>query len=258
MLLLAGEGIVPVLVRKEAEKSFEVTVVSYRFLRLHPQLNPEYLLECLSLEELFGVLEREKPEALCLVGKVPKAHVFASQNSSFFALCRSLRDRDIIEDFIRLLKDQGVEILSPLTFLKTWVTQEGVLFGPPPTEEEWQDVAYGFRIARFLADEEIGQTVVVKRGTIVALEGAEGTDETIRRGLSLAQGGIVVKVARSDQNFLVDIPTVGAETIRLIGEGKGRLIALESSKTLLVDRQEVRDLSERFGVTVVGMARCKR
>lgn len=258
MLLLAGEGIVPVLVRKEAEKSFEVTVVSCRFLRLHPQLNPEYLLEHLSLEELFRVLEREKPEVLCLVGKVPKVHVFASRDSSFFALCRSLRDRDIIEDFIMLLRDQGVEILSPLTFLQTWVTQEGVLFGPPPTEEEWQDVAYGFCIARFLADEEIGQTVVVQRGTIVALEGAEGTDETIRRGLSLARGGVVVKVARSNQDFLVDIPTVGAETIRLIGEGKGRLIALESGTTLLVDRQEIRDLSERFGVTVVGIARCKR
>lgn len=254
MLLLAGEGILPVLIRKEAAKTSEVVVVSCRLFQLHPQLSPEYLLEYLSLEELFAILDKEKPEALCLAGKVPKVHVFASETSSFFTLCRSLRDRDIIEECIRLFTDRGVKVISPFTFLKTLVTGKGVLFGPPPTEEEWQDIQYGFRIARFIADEEIGQTVVVKRGTVVALEGAEGTDATIRRGLALARGGIVVKVARSHQDFLVDIPTVGPETVRLVGEGKGRLIALESGKTLLVDQEEVRKLSERFGVTVLGVA----
>ncbi|MCS7241644.1 MAG: LpxI family protein [Candidatus Caldatribacterium sp.] len=255
MLLLAGEGVLPVLIRREAEKTFRVVVVSCRLFQLHPQLVPEYLLEHLSLEELSAILKKEKPEVLCLAGKVPKVHVFASETSSFFTLCRSLRDRDIVEDCIKFLRDQGVEVLSPFVFLKALVTQEGVLFGPPPTEEEWWDIEYGFRVARFLADEEIGQTVVVKRGTIVALEGAEGTDETIRRGLALARGGIVVKVARSHQNFLVDIPAVGAETIRVIGEGKGRILALESGKTLLVDRHEVQSLSERFGVTVLGVAK---
>ncbi|MEN3183587.1 MAG: UDP-2,3-diacylglucosamine diphosphatase LpxI [Atribacterota bacterium] len=254
MLLLAGEGVLPVLIRKEAAKTFEVVVVSCRLFQFHPQLSPEYLLEHLSFEELSGILEREKPETLCLAGKVPKIHVFASETSSFFALCRSLRDRDIIEECIRLFANRGVKVISPFLFLKTLVTREGILFGPPPTEEEWQDIQYGFRIARFLADEEIGQTVVVKRGTVVALEGAEGTDATIKRGLALARGGIVVKVARSHQNFLVDIPTIGAETVRLVGEGGGRLIALESGKTLLVDQEEIRELSERFGVTVLGVA----
>lgn len=254
MLLLAGEGILPVLVREKARETFEVVTVSCRFFRLHRDLNPEYLLERLSFEELLSILRAEKPEALCLVGKVPKAYIFAPEVSSLFAPCQSLQDRDILRECVRLLEDEGFKVLSPFPFLKDWITEEGILFGSPPTEEEWHDVEYGFRIARFLADEEIGQTVVVKRRTAVALEGAEGTDETIRRGLALAPCGIVVKVARSNQDFLIDIPAIGAETIRLLGEGGGRLIALESGKTLLLDREEVGILAERFGVTVLGVA----
>lgn len=256
ILLLAGEGILPVLVRKNAAKRYSVVAVSCRLLHFHRDLAPEYVLERFSLEELSTILEKERPHALCLVGKVPKAYVFTPDVSAIFAHCGDLKDRHVVVELIRLLEHSfGITVLSPFEFLKEWVTQEGVLFGPPPTEEEWRDVEYGWRIARFLADEEIGQTVVVKRGTVVALEGAEGTDAAIRRGLSLAPGGIVVKVARSTQDFLVDVPAIGAETVRLVGEGKGRLIALESGRTLLVDREAVQEFAERFGVTVLGITR---
>lgn len=253
MLLLAGEGILPVLVKRRAEKIFTVVTVSCRLFKRHPELMPDYLLERLSFEELLSVLRMERPEALCLVGKVPKVHVFSPEVSEFFASCRSLQDRDVVEECLKILREKGFEVLSSFDFLQDLITPEGVLFGPPPTEEEWDDVTYGFRIARFLADEEIGQTVVVKRRTVVALEGAEGTDETIRRGLALSRGGIVVKVARSHQDFFVDVPAIGVETIRLLGEGGGRLIALESGKTLLLDRERIGVLAERFGITVLGV-----
>jgi len=258
ILLLAGEGILPVLVKEEASCAFQVTTVSCRLLRLHPRLVPEYLLERLSLDELAQVLAKERPHAVCCVGKVPKAHVFAlgvtdASGAEFFAACRSLQDRDILGKFLEFFRKQHVQVLSPADFLKKWITREGVFCGPPPTEEEWHDIRYGFRIARFLADEEIGQTVVVRRRTIVALEGAEGTDETIRRGLALARGGVVVKVARSNQDFFIDIPTVGAETVRLLVEGGGRVLALESGRTLLVDQEEIRELSKQSGVTVLGI-----
>lgn len=259
MLLLAGEGILPVLVQRKACQTFKVVTVSCQLLRFHPNLHPEYLLGHFSLGALLDILEREKPFAVCCAGKVPKACIFSPEAMDepalgFFASCQSLADREIVWRFLELFKERGIEVLSPVTFLRDWITEEGVLFGPPPTEEEWRDISYGQRIARFLADEEIGQTVVVKRGTVVALEGAEGTDETIRRGLALARGGIVVKVARTCQNPFIDIPAIGMETVRLLGEGGGKVIALESQKTLLVDREEIGALSRRFGVTVVGIS----
>jgi DUF1009 family protein len=258
ILLLAGEGILPVLVKEEASRAFQVITVSCRLLRSHPRLFPEYLLEHFSLRKLAEILTKEQPYAVCCAGKVPKAHVFAfgatdASGAEFFSACQSLRDRDILGKFLEFFQKQHVQVLSPVNFLRKWITREGVFCGPLPTEEEWHDIRYGLRIARFLADEEIGQTVVVKRGTIVALEGAEGTDETIRRGLALARGGVVVKVARSNQDFFIDIPTVGAETVRLLVEGGGRVLALESGRTLLVDQEEVQELSKRSGVTVLGI-----
>jgi len=258
MLLLCGEGILPVLTKDKARESLEVVAVSCRLFKIHPSLKPDYLLDNLSLRFLWDIVRKENPSSICFVGKIPKSFVFHEevmdpQAWSFLSSFEKFTDREILKGFFDLFTREGIEIVSPLVFLEEWVTEEGLLFGSPPTDREWCDILYGQRIARFLANEEIGQTVVIARGTVVALEGAEGTDETIRRGLLLSRGGVVVKVARSNQDFFIDVPTVGAQTVRVVGEGGGRVLALESRKTILIDREEVAKLSRLYGITILGI-----
>ena len=112
-----------------------------------------------------------------------------------------------------------VEIVPPLFFLEEYLTPLGKIAGRDPSPQEWEDISYGARIARFLADEEIGQTVVVKRGTVLALEGAEGTDETIKREFSGERKSSGGKSGSKSTELLIDVPAIGEETVRHLQKG---------------------------------------
>ena len=98
----------------------------------------------------------------------------------------------------------------------------------------------------------IGQTVIVKNGTVVAVEALEGTNEAIRRGGALArEGAVMVKVAKPNLDMRFDVPVIGVETIRTAAETQLRVIAVEAGKTLLLERDAIVDLAERSKISIV-------
>jgi hypothetical protein len=99
---------------------------------------------------------------------------------------------------------------------------------------------------------DIGQTVIVKDKTIIAIEAVEGTDEAIQRAGKLTDGGfIVVKMARPAQDVRFDVPLVGPDTIRMIAKNKGRVLALEEKKTYLLGRDEAVRIADESGLSVI-------
>jgi DUF1009 family protein len=118
------------------------------------------------------------------------------------------------------------------------LVQAGVLTRRAPTQDERKDIALGREVARQIAGLRIGQTVVVKRGTVVAVESVEGTDAAIRRGGELGRGGVVVvKVARADQDLRFDLPTLGPDTLHALREASATALAVEAGRALLLDRE---------------------
>jgi hypothetical protein len=98
----------------------------------------------------------------------------------------------------------------------------------------------------------IGQTIVVKHGTILAVEGMEGTDEAISRGCRLADtGAVVVKVSRPGQDLRLDMPTVGIQTLQVMHAGQASVLAIEAEKTLVVGGQEFVRVADAAGISVV-------
>jgi DUF1009 family protein len=116
------------------------------------------------------------------------------------------------------------------------------------------DIARGLTVARALAGHGVGQTVVVRAGSVAAVEAMEGTDETIRRGLALAgAGAVVVKATGPAHDYRFDVPTIGATTLRLCGEGRAAALAVEAGRVLLLDRAAVAAEASRAGISVVGV-----
>ena len=108
-------------------------------------------------------------------------------------------------------------------------------------------------IAREMARLDIGQTVIVRSGTVVAVEALEGTNDTIRRGGELARSGaVMVKVAKPSQDMRFDVPVIGLETIRIAAEARLRVIAVEAGKTLLLERDAIVDLANHSKISIVG------
>ncbi len=115
------------------------------------------------------------------------------------------------------------------------------------------DVALGLRMAKEISRLEIGQTVVVKGGTVQAVEGFEGTDDCLRRGGALAGssgGAVAVKVAKDKHDLRFDIPCLGAGTLETGREAKIAVLAFESAKTLLLDRELMESLARKYKISV--------
>jgi DUF1009 family protein len=95
--------------------------------------------------------------------------------------------------------------------------------------------------------------VIVKNGTIVAVEGLEGTNEAIRRAGALARdGAVMVKVAKPNQDMRFDVPIIGVETIRVATAAGLRVIAVEAGKTLFLQRDAIANLAGASAISIVG------
>ena len=149
------------------------------------------------------------------------------------------------------LKGVGVELLPATTFLEDSLPEPGHIAGPKLSSQQRDDVALGFKIAKESSRLDIGQSVVVKKGTIVAVEAFEGTDATMERGGRLGKGDVVlVKVSKPEQDFRFDVPVIGTRTMEQARDCGVKVIACEARRTLLLDRRLVEEQSARWKISL--------
>jgi DUF1009 family protein len=151
------------------------------------------------------------------------------------------------------LAKAGVKVLPATTFVEDHLAQRGLLAGPTPPKNLSAAISFGWPLAKSVARLNIGQSVVVKNGTVMAVEGFDGTDATLQRGGKLAGGkAVAVKVTSPGQDMRFDVPVIGPQTILSAAKGKVGVLVVEAGKTLILDREEVRKLAQRHQVTVWG------
>lgn len=158
----------------------------------------------------------------------------------------------LVQAVIKIFSAQGINIQDPTKYIESAFCAPGVLTETRPSGEVEEDILYGWELARKLADLDIGQTVVVKNKAVVALEGMEGTDETIKRGGELAGKGIVVaKVSRSSQDPRIDLPAIGLETVKSLVDSGGQALVFEAEKIPFFQKEEALSLANAHRVSVI-------
>ncbi|MBI4354960.1 MAG: LpxI family protein [Candidatus Omnitrophica bacterium] len=152
------------------------------------------------------------------------------------------------------LAREGTAVIDSTTFLKEWLPSAGVLTRRPPTQEEWEDIRFGRTLARTLAGCDAGQTVVVKRRVVLAVEALEGTDAAIRRAGTLGgEGAVVVKMARPQQDWRFDVPVVGLRTLEALIAGRAACLAVEAGRTLLLEQPTLVARADALGLVIVAV-----
>jgi UDP-2,3-diacylglucosamine hydrolase len=147
-----------------------------------------------------------------------------------------------------------VPLLPATTYLEDQLTTEGLMAGPKLKDREVEDTVFGMRIAKETSRLDIGQTVVVKNGTVLAVEAFEGTDEAISRGGRVGRGGgFVVKVSKPNQDLRFDVPVVGEQTVESAAKAGLRGIVAEAGKVLLLNREKVCASAERNKISLFGV-----
>jgi hypothetical protein len=150
----------------------------------------------------------------------------------------------------------GIELIDPRPFLGESVPQAGVLTRAKPSKDQHEDIEFGLRIAKAVSALDIGQTVVVRKGTVLAVEGFEGTDECIRRGGALAGekgGALVVKVSKPNHDFRFDIPCIGEKTIESCRVGRISVMAMEAGRSLLLNKDKLLKAANEAGICLVAV-----
>ena len=152
------------------------------------------------------------------------------------------------------LKKDGVELIAATPWLQPLMPAGDFSLGPKISTEQQADVVFGHRLAKEVSRLEIGQLVVVKNGTVLAVEGFEGTDKCLARGGELAGrdgGAVAVKVAKENHDLRFDIPCIGPQTLETCAASGIAVLALEAGRTLLLEPDVCGQLARRHKLSSV-------
>lgn len=193
-----------------------------------------------------------------MAGQITPTHLFSLRFDKFtldvLARLKQRNAHTIYGAACDELKAVGVELLPASQFMESAMPEAGLIGGRQPTEAEMADIRFGLEVAKITSGIEIGQTVVVKNGTILAVEAYEGTDETILRAGRLGKGGtVVVKVAKKGHDMRFDIPVVGMRTMKTLKKSKTSVLAVEAKRTILLDRAKLIAEANRLGICLIAM-----
>jgi DUF1009 family protein len=260
--LVSGAGALPALIVEEARRAGWRVVV----FALDPDDPPapaaDRVVPCRlgDVAPVLQVLHEEGIRHAVLAGRVPKAGVFHGMAldpaaRDLLARAPDWSDEGLLRTAATALEHLGIEVLDQRRFLAPWLAPAGALGGPPVPPALQAEVARAVRLARQVAGWGIGQTVVVRAGSVAAVEAMEGTDEAIRRGLALAgRGAVVAKAPAPAHDYRLDVPTVGPETLAGCADGGAAVLAVEAGRVLLLERQRLERDAARAGISIVGVS----
>jgi DUF1009 family protein len=262
--LIAGNRKFPLIVSQEAKKkNFYIIAVAIRgdtSTRLKKFVDKIYWIGLDGFTRMFEIFKQEGVSKVLMAGQISPHRLFSKEiekNEAIKNLLASLRDKKadtIFGAIAEKLKERELELLDSTTFIKDLMPKKGTLTKHEPNFLDWEDIYFGFDLAKEIAYLDIGQTIAIKSKAVVAVEALEGTDNLISRAAKISRGGfILVKVSKPKQDMRFDIPVVGLNTIKNLIKAGARCLAIEAEKTLFIDLEESLKLANAKGLAIVAL-----
>ena len=258
--IIAGNGVYPRLLADGARRAGVEKIVATAFTdESDPVLERHVnLLEWMRVGQLGRLLKFFRSQDIhhaIMAGQIAPKNLFDLRpDLKALMLLGKLKERNAESIFAAIADELAkidVDLLPATTFLEDSLAQPGLIAGPKLSPRQEHDAELGWNVAKEIARLDIGQTIVIKNGTIVAVEALEGTNEAIKRGGTLArEGAVMVKVSKPNQDMRFDVPVIGVETVRIAAESGVRVIAVEAGKTLLLERDAVIALANGSNMSV--------
>jgi len=259
--IIAGNGVYPRLLADAARRAGVKRVVAAAFTnetddRLVPMVDQVEWMRVGQLARLISYFRKAGVVNAIMAGQIAPQNLFDLRPDwKMLFLFARLKRRNAESIFAAIgdeLATAGVTLLPATSFLEDSLAPAGLIAGRKLTHREEDDVSFGFEIAREVSRLDIGQTVIVRNGTVLAVEGFEGTNEAIKRGGALGgKNALVVKVAKPGQDMRFDVPVIGVATIEVAAEAHIRVIAVEAGRTLLLEKETVIARAKESGMSIV-------
>lgn len=262
--LIAGNRKLPILFSQAAkQKGYSVVAIAVKgdtSAELPKYVDKIYWLGLNQFSRMFEIFRSESIARVVMAGQISPVRLFSEEvgkDSELKEMLRSITDQraDTIFGAIgEKLKSKGFELIDSTPFFAQFLPKKGALTKIAPNFMQWDDVYFGWDLAKAIACLDIGQTVAVKHKAIVAVEALEGTDNLIRRAGKICRDGFtIVKVSKPAQDMRFDIPVVGLNTIKTLISTKAACLAIEADKTIFIDRDASVALAEKKGIPIVAV-----
>ena len=192
---------------------------------------------------------------LCWLNLFPDWRGFCTFYPHFISRTKDRCDDTLLRSVVEAYAKDGISFVPATFFVPEILVKLGQICGRRLTGSQRQDIEFGWHMAKELGRIDVGQCVVVKGRAVLALEAIEGTDLCIRRAGDLCPSGgfTVIKVAKPQQDMRFDVPTIGTQTIQVMAEAGGAVLAVEADKTILIDKDEVMRLANQHRIAVVAV-----
>ena len=264
LAIIAGSGAYPLAMALAARKAGVARLAAVAFhnetdVAFGQAVDAIEWMRVGQLGQMLSFLKSSGASHAVMSGQIHPKNLFDLRpDMKALVLLGRLRERNA-ESIFGAIADEmakaGVELLPATTFMEEHLAVNGVIAGPRLSRREQEDVVYGFRVAKETSRLDIGQTVVVKGGTVLAVEAFEGTNAAMQRGGELGRkDAVVVKVSKPNQDLRFDVPVIGPLTIEAAREARIRVIAVEAGRTLILQREQLATLAEEARISVCGVA----
>ncbi len=261
--IIAGGGQFPLLFIEAAHQAGRKVFVVAHKNETDPKVTEAADLSCwVKLGQLGKIIKfftQNGVTETVFLGTITKTRIFRDVLPDFKGMTLwnkidNKQDDAILRAVASSLEEDGIKVLESTLFLENLLFPQGVLTRKKPTKEQIKDIKFGWKHARAIGALDIGQCVVVRDCSVVAVEAIEGTDATILRGGALAkEKAVVVKLRKPGQDFRFDLPATGLKTIESLKKVNGAVLAVEAEQSLLFDREKMIKAADDAGIVVVGV-----
>ena len=263
LAIIAGNGVYPLLMARAARAAGVNRLVAAAFLNetdpaLAGTVDAIEWMRVGQLGKLLTFLENSGASHAVMSGQIHPKNLFDLRpDVKALMLLAKLGERNAETIFGAIAEEigkVGVQLLPATVFMEEYLAPPGLIAGPKLSRRETEDVAYGFRLAKEVSRLNIGQTVVVKGGTVLAVEAFEGTNATMQRGGELGRkDAVMVKVSKPNQDFRFDVPVIGPITLETARMARIRVLGVEACRTLLLERRRLLTLADEHRISIYGV-----
>ena len=269
LCVIAGGGILP----RELADNFDPSGDRIFFLAFRNVTDPEVVagrhhewLELGEVQKAIDAMHRNNVDKVVMAGPIQRPAL-----SSLALDIRALKmlakgglkvfgDDGLLSLVAKEIEKEGIKVIGIEQILSGVLTKEGLLAGPAPTKISWDDIKRGLQVLNSLGPCDVGQSIAVQEGIVLAIEAIEGTDQMIERAGSLQRdvsGPILIKISKANQDKRVDLPTAGPETVNNAIRSGFQGLALEANNSLLLDKDRVIKIAEKNSFFVIGVDQSK-
>lgn len=261
--IIAGGGQFPLLfaqaVRRHGLKVYAAAHQGETDETLADQVDALQWVRLGQLGKIIDFFKKEGVIKTVFIGSITKTNIFRDVRPDLKGLglwnkIDIKQDDSILRAIADRLAKDGIEVVASTSYVPELLFPQGILTRKKLTKEQKNDIVFGWKIARAMGGLDIGQCVVVRNQTVLAVEAIEGTDAAIRLGGTLGkEKAVVVKLKKPNQDLRFDLPAVGEKTIVSMLEVKAAVLAVEAGYALFFDRESVIQAADAAGLVVVGV-----